>query len=100
MSKLAGDLDSVFGFTGHFVHAPSGLTLAWRRAYDTEVARWISENPIGLSAGTNMYAYVLGDPINTIDPTGLDSPWCKSVKGEVRVRSGACGDAVANQQDR
>jgi hypothetical protein len=34
---------------------------------------------------------------------GIDaasSPWCKSVNGVVRVRSGSCGDAVANRQDR
>jgi RHS repeat-associated protein len=73
---VSGDLDSVVGYTGHITHAPSGLILAWRRAYDSEMGRWISEDPIGLDAGINMYAYVLDDPIDATDPTGLDMYKC------------------------
>jgi hypothetical protein len=38
------------------------------------IARFISEDPIGWSSGqTNNYAYVGGDPINLIDPLGLEA---------------------------
>src|SRR5258705_10932475 len=33
-TKVSGDLDADFGFTGHYVHAPSGLYMALFRAYD------------------------------------------------------------------
>ncbi len=44
-TKVAGDSDSDFGFTGHFAHAPSGLTMPVYRAYDAVAGRWISEDP-------------------------------------------------------
>jgi len=62
-----------FGFTGHYFHAPSGLHLAMYRAYDAELGRWLSRDPIGEERGLNLYVYVASDPINYIDPLGLDT---------------------------
>src|SRR5437588_4758689 len=41
------------------------------RYYDPQLARFISEDPLGVAAGINMYQYVGNDPINGWDPTGL-----------------------------
>jgi RHS repeat-associated protein len=41
-TKVSGDSDADFGFTGHYVHGPSGLHLALFRAYDADLGRWIS----------------------------------------------------------
>jgi hypothetical protein len=44
----------------------------WHRFYDPETGRYVSADPIGLDGGINLYAYVGGDPVNWIDPEGLD----------------------------
>ncbi len=70
-TKISGSLDADFGFTGHYVHAASGLHLAPFRAYDAEIARWLSRDPLNESAGLNLYNYVLNNPLNWSDPLGL-----------------------------
>jgi RHS repeat-associated protein len=46
------------------------------RYYDPSVGRFISEDPIGLKAGVNEYAYVLNRPTNAVDPEGLKTLIC------------------------
>lgn len=42
------------------------------RDYDPSVSRWTTKDPIGFAGGdTNLYAYVGGDPVNGVDPSGL-----------------------------
>jgi RHS repeat-associated protein len=78
-TKLSGSLDSDFGYTGHYEHAPTGLALTLYRAYDPSVGRWLSEDPLGFGGGPNLYAYVEGSPINNVDLLGLQAvpamPW-------------------------
>lgn len=40
------------------------------RYYDPDVGRFISEDPVGLEAGINQYAFGDGDPVNGYDPSG------------------------------
>jgi RHS repeat-associated protein len=78
-TKLAGDLDSDFGFTGHYEHAASGLTLAPFRAYDSALGRWLSRDPIEESGGMNLYGYVGGTPVSLVDPDGAaPAEWAES----------------------
>ena len=41
------------------------------RAYDPELGRWLSTDPIGEEGGLNLYGYVLNNPSNSIDLLGL-----------------------------
>lgn len=69
---LQGGTDSVAtGFTGHDTHMVSGLTLTQHRLLDTSIGRWLSEDPLGLSGGYNLYDYVGNRPLSLYDPLGL-----------------------------
>jgi RHS repeat-associated protein len=52
-----------------------GTALYYYRAryYDPVLKRFISEDPIGLAGGMNVYAYVNGNPISYTDPEGLQA---------------------------
>jgi RHS repeat-associated protein len=41
------------------------------RFYDYALGRFLQPDPIGYQGGMNLYAYVGGDPVNFIDPLGL-----------------------------
>lgn len=61
-----------FRFAGGLADGATGLVRFGARDYDPEVGRWTAKDPIGFAGGdSNLYAYVAGDPINGIDPTGL-----------------------------
>lgn len=50
----------------------TGLYYYRARYYDPQLKRFVSEDPIGINGGLNVYAYVGGRPLNYIDPMGLD----------------------------
>lgn len=71
----AGGLDNPFRFVGtHGVLTDAnGLVQMQDRYYDPDARRFLSEDPLGLSAGLNLYAYADGDPVGRIDPEGRES---------------------------
>ena len=56
---------------GQYFDDESGVHYNYFRDYDPVTGRYLRGDPLGLRAGMNLYAYVGGDPINTIDPWGL-----------------------------
>ncbi|MFJ9032886.1 RHS repeat-associated core domain-containing protein [Streptomyces sp. NPDC102274] len=48
----------------------TGLLYYRNRYYDPESGRFISQDPIGYTAGTNLYQYALSSPTTYTDPTG------------------------------
>jgi RHS repeat-associated protein len=91
---LDGSFDSVpggmpFGFVGGLgvrTDELTGLMYMRARHYDSELARFISRDPLGITAGANLYAYCDNDPINWVDPSGLAS------KVVLHVRRGSAVD--------
>jgi RHS repeat-associated protein len=72
-TKVAGDKESPFTFSGHYAHLPTALALAFYRAYDASLGRWINEDPIGFGDGWNLYHYVWNNPALLNDPFGLQT---------------------------
>lgn len=64
-----------FGFAGGLYDRDTKLTRFGARDYDAEVGRWTAKDPIKFNGGdANLYGYVLGNPINLVDPSGLFNP--------------------------
>jgi len=62
-----------FGFAGGLHDRDMGLVRFGYRDYDPETGRWTAKDPIGFAGGdTDLYGYCLNDPVNWIDPWGLE----------------------------
>ncbi|HET9530073.1 MAG TPA: RHS repeat-associated core domain-containing protein, partial [Blastocatellia bacterium] len=62
-----------FGFAGGLYDRDTGLVRFGARDYDPATGRWTAKDPIMFDGGdTNLYGYVLGDPINLRDLNGLE----------------------------
>jgi RHS repeat-associated protein len=66
---------NAFQFTGR---ENDGIGLDYHRAryYDPASSRFVSEDPLGLRAGINLYRYVDDNPITYTDPFGLEVLMC------------------------
>jgi RHS repeat-associated protein len=67
-NQLAGSENSS-QYTGR-ENDNNGLYFYRARYYDPILKRFISEDPISLDGGVNIFGYVEGDPVNWIDPEG------------------------------
>ncbi|VAW87327.1 hypothetical protein MNBD_GAMMA17-1579 [hydrothermal vent metagenome] len=60
-----------FGFAGGIYDQHTGLVRFGARDYDPQIGRWTAKDPIRFQGGdTNLYGYVINDPVNFVDPDG------------------------------
>ena len=71
------------GFTGASTpNQTGGFTYLRNRWYDPQSGRFLTQDPIGLAGGVNLYAYAGNNPVSFSDPYGL-CPGCKKLKKAV-----------------
>ncbi|MGB4100551.1 MAG: RHS repeat-associated core domain-containing protein [Alphaproteobacteria bacterium] len=75
ITRTWGTANTDYRYAGLFYHPTSGLNLATYRAMDGTTGRFINRDPIREAGGINLYGYVSSNPINKIDPLGLEDMW-------------------------
>ena len=60
-----------YGYTGRERDAATGLMYYRARWYDAQQGRFLTEDPIGMQGGMNLYSYVVNNPLSFVDPLGL-----------------------------
>ena len=85
-ASAGGTTNTETGFTGASTpNQTGGFTYLRNRWYDPATGRFLTQDPIGLAGGVNLYAYAGNDPVAYSDPFGLctppDSPVCQFITG-------------------
>jgi RHS repeat-associated protein len=82
------NLDIPFAFTGGLYDKDTKLIKFGYREYDSYTGRWTSKDPIDFGGGdSNLYGYVMGDPVNFVDVEGLK-------EGQSYIGASAYGGAL------
>ena len=65
------EIEQNLRFQGQYYDQETGLHYNRFRYYDPDIGRFVSQDPIGLLGGYNLFAYA-PSPLNWIDPDGLN----------------------------
>ncbi|MDU8600064.1 RHS repeat-associated core domain-containing protein, partial [Pseudomonas syringae] len=85
---VVNEVEQNLRFQGQYFDVETGLHYNTFRYYDPEIGRFITQDPIGLSGGDNLYQYA-PNPNGWVDPFGL----CKSSSGGAKG-TGAVDDTI------
>lgn len=66
-----GSVSNAIRSHGRAWDAEAGLYYNRARYYEPHSGRFVSEDPIGMRGGANLFAYAASDPVNGSDPSGL-----------------------------
>jgi RHS repeat-associated protein len=62
-----------FRWQTKYIDAETGLYYFGYRFFDSLTGRWLSRDPLQEEGGVNLYAFCGNDPVNGVDPLGLES---------------------------
>ncbi len=72
-SEMDSSIDLAFAFNGKWTESETGYTHHLNRWYDAVIGKWLSEDPIGFSAGdANLTRFVGNQALSHFDPDGLE----------------------------
>jgi len=78
-----------FGFAGGLYDHDTKLTRFGYRDYDATTGKWTAKDPIDFGGGdSNLYGYVLQNPVGGIDPSGLF--WAPGIEYNRYTTDGSC----------
>jgi RHS repeat-associated protein len=64
-------IQNPYTYTGREWDRETGLYYYRARYYDPKAGRFLSEDPIGIAGGIDLYAYARNNPVKFMDPMGL-----------------------------
>ncbi len=64
-------INKMITFQSKYYDSESGFYYYYHRYYDPQRGRIITEDPLGISGGLNLYRFVNNNPVNYVDPWGL-----------------------------
>jgi RHS repeat-associated protein len=76
LMSQTGTLSQPFKFSTKMYDKQTGLSYFGYRFYSPATGRWMTRDPIGIAGGLNLYGFVGDDPIDWVDPFGLDTYMC------------------------
>jgi RHS repeat-associated protein len=71
LTASTGSLTNSFRYTGREFDAETSLYYMRARYFDPSTGRFLNEDPIGFSGGSDFYSYVDGDSTSLVDLLGL-----------------------------
>ncbi|MBU0708027.1 RHS repeat-associated core domain-containing protein [Patescibacteria group bacterium] len=91
-----GSVPNPYGFSTKEKSANSGLLYFGARYYNPTIGRWLSQDPLGMVNGPNLYAYCKNSPTKWVDPYGLFVFGKRSIPGWSKVPSWAKRNPIDN----
>jgi RHS repeat-associated protein len=82
------------GFPGQFEDAETSTWYNLNRDYDSTTGRYLQPDPLGLNGGLNPYVYATGNPVQFVDPRGLN-PAAPVAGSGLAVKFGKCAFGFA-----
>lgn len=70
---MVSQIENNVRFSGQYRDNETGLYYNYYRDYDPETGRYVEVDPIGLVGGLNIYAYTDNNPVERVDPLGLET---------------------------
>ncbi|WP_290959144.1 RHS repeat-associated core domain-containing protein [Fibrobacter sp.] len=94
-----------YRYTGKEKDEESSLYYCEQRYYAAHISRWVSTDPTWLEDGINLYAYVHGNPLSGVDPSGTNEEnvvedECTNQPSEVAQRRADAAKTMVEQYQK